>query len=142
MLSGGCCLAVVMGFSLRGLLGCRAQALRRGGFSSCAPWVQLPCGIRDHPRPGIKPVFPALAGGFQPTEHQEDPKVSFFDVYHTWCGRAQSLFSVPLFPTKGTVAHQAPLSMGFSRQEYWSGLPCLPPGDLSDPGIELPVLYH
>ena len=35
-----------------------------------------------------------------------------------------------------TVAHQAPLSMGFSRQEYWSGLPCLPPGDLPDPGIE------
>ena len=35
-----------------------------------------------------------------------------------------------------TVAHQAPLFMGFSRQEYWSGLPFLPPGDLSDPGIE------
>ena len=32
--------------------------------------------------------------------------------------------------------HQAPLSMGFSRQEYWSGLPCPPPGDLPDPGIE------
>ena len=31
---------------------------------------------------------------------------------------------------------QAPLSMGFSRQEYWSGLPCSPPGDLSHPGIE------
>ena len=35
-----------------------------------------------------------------------------------------------------TVAHQAPLSMGFSRQENWSGLPCPPPGDLPDPGIE------
>ena len=35
-----------------------------------------------------------------------------------------------------TVAPQAPLSMGFSRQEYWSGLPCPPPGDLPDPGIE------
>ena len=35
-----------------------------------------------------------------------------------------------------TVAHQAPLSMGFSRQEYWSGLPCPPPGHLPDPGIE------
>ena len=35
-----------------------------------------------------------------------------------------------------TVAHQAPLSMGFSRQEYWSGLPFPPPGDLPDPGIE------
>ena len=34
------------------------------------------------------------------------------------------------------VAHQAPLSMGFSRQEYWSGLSCPPPGDLPDPGDE------
>ena len=41
-----------------------------------------------------------------------------------------------LFVTQWTVAHQAPLSMGFSRQEYWSGLPCPPPGDLPDPGTE------
>ena len=38
--------------------------------------------------------------------------------------------------TPWTVAHQAPLSMGFSRQEYWSGLPYSPPEDLPDPGIE------
>ena len=42
---------------------------------------------------------------------------------------------VQLFATLGTVAHQAPLSMGFSRQEYWSGLPCPPPGARPDPGI-------
>ena len=36
-----------------------------------------------------------------------------------------------------TVAHQAPRSMGFSRQEYWSGLPCPPSGNLPDPGIKL-----
>ena len=42
--------------------------------------------------------------------------------------------------TLWTVAHQASLSMGFSRQEYWSGLPCPPPGDLPDPGIELAFL--
>ena len=41
-----------------------------------------------------------------------------------------------VFVTPWTVACQAPLSMGFSRQEYWSGLPCLPPGDLPDPGIK------
>ena len=41
-----------------------------------------------------------------------------------------------LFPTLWTVARQAPLSMGFSRQEYWSGLPFPSPGDLSDPRIE------
>ena len=39
---------------------------------------------------------------------------------------------VQLFATPWTIAHQAPLSMGFSRQEYWSGSPCPPPGDLSD----------
>ena len=48
-----------------------------------------------------------------------------------------SLFSrVRLFATLWTVALQAPLPMEFSRQEYWNGLPCSPPGDLSDPGIE------
>ena len=41
-----------------------------------------------------------------------------------------------LFVTPWTVAHQATLSMEFSRQEYWSGLPCPPPGDLQEPGIE------
>ena len=42
---------------------------------------------------------------------------------------------VQLFATLWTVACQAPLSMGFSRQKYWSRLPSPPPGDLSDPGI-------
>ena len=41
-----------------------------------------------------------------------------------------------LFVTPWIVAHQTPLSMGFSRQEYWSGLPCPPPEDLPDLGIE------
>ena len=39
--------------------------------------------------------------------------------------------------TLWTVAIQAPLSMEFFRQEYWSGLPCPPPGDLPDPGVKL-----
>ena len=46
------------------------------------------------------------------------------------------LSRVHLFVTQWTVARQAPLSMGFSRQEYWSGLPFPPPGDLPDPGME------
>ena len=50
---------------------------------------------------------------------------------------ALSCFSrVQLFMTLWTAAHQTPLSMGFSRQEYWSGLPHPPPGDLPDPGTE------
>ena len=52
-----------------------------------------------------------------------------------------SCFSrVWLFAVPWTVDLQAPLSMGFSQQEYWSGLPCSPPGDLPDPGIELASL--
>ena len=45
------------------------------------------------------------------------------------------LSRVWLFATPWTVAYQVPLSMGFSRQEYWSGLPFPSPGDLSNPGI-------
>ena len=44
--------------------------------------------------------------------------------------------SVQLFATLWTVACQAPLYMGFSWQEYWTGLPCPPPGNLPDSGIE------
>ena len=48
-----------------------------------------------------------------------------------------SCFShVQLFATPWTIVHQAPLSMGFSRKEYWSGLPCPLPGDLPNSGIE------
>ena len=43
---------------------------------------------------------------------------------------------VQLFVTLWTLAHQAPLSMEFARQGYWSGLPCPPPGDLPDSGSE------
>ena len=49
---------------------------------------------------------------------------------------AYSLSCVRLFATPWAVACQAPLSMGFSRKEYWSGLPCPPPGDLPNPGVE------
>ena len=68
---------------------------------------------------------------------------SFFWLYytvtsvnhmHVW---VLSCFSrVQLCAILWTVAHQAPLSMGFSRKEHWSGLPGPPPGDLSDPGTE------
>ena len=50
--------------------------------------------------------------------------------------KMKSLSHVQLFVTPRTVAYQAPPSMVFSRQEYWSGLPFTSPGDLPDPGIE------
>ena len=49
---------------------------------------------------------------------------------------ANHFHCVRLFVTLWTIAHQSPLSMGFSRQEYWSGLQCPSPEDLPDPGIE------
>ena len=49
---------------------------------------------------------------------------------------ASVLSRVQLSATSRAMAHQAPLSMGFPRQEYWSGLPFLAPGDLPDPGTE------
>ena len=56
-------------------------------------------------------------------------------VYSTF-DSMKLLSRVRLFATPWTVAHQAPQSMGFSRQEYWSGLPFPSPGDLPDPGIK------
>ena len=53
-----------------------------------------------------------------------------------WVSEVKSLSRVWLFVTPWTVAYQASLSMGFSTQEYWSGLPFLSPGDLPNPGIE------
>ena len=49
---------------------------------------------------------------------------------------ARMFSRIPLFATPWTAAHQAPLSVEFPRQEYWSGLPFPSPGDLPNPGIE------
>ena len=69
-------------------------------------------------------------------------EVSYFSIKKTHrslsCMPACSVAQL-LFATVWTAAHQAPLSTGFSRQEYWSGLPCPPLGDLPDSGIK-PVL--
>ena len=56
------------------------------------------------------------------------------------CLREGELSCAQLFATPWTIARQAYLSIGFSRQEYWSGLPCPPSGDLPDPGIKLKSL--
>ena len=70
---------------------------------------------------------------------------SFFTIWATregvltfpWCISVLSHFRhFQLFSTLWTGAHQVPLSMGLSRQDYWKGLPCPPPGDLPYPGIE------
>ena len=55
---------------------------------------------------------------------------------YRYCAVLSCFSRVQLLATLWTVAHQASLSMGFSRQEYWSGLPFPSPGDLLNPGIE------
>ena len=74
-----------------------------------------------------------LAKLFFTTEPPGKPAVL---ISRCMCMHAQLLQPCPTLWDPVTVAHQAPLSMGFSRQEYWSGLPCPPPGDLPDPGAE------
>ena len=85
--------------------------------------------LGDLPDPRIKPsspMAPALAGELFATEPPGKPKCYM-------CAK-----SLQLCPTATlwTVACQALLSVGFSRQEYWSGLPCSPPGDLPNPEIK------
>ena len=105
-----------------------AQAPLSIGFSRqeyWSGWVCPPPG--DLPDQGIEPRSPLCASG--PSRFS-----------HVW-----------LFATPWIAVCQVPLSMGFSRQDYWSGLPCLPPGDLPNPGLEpasltspalAGVLYH
>ena len=90
-------------------------------FSRQEHWNVLPCPPPgDLPDPGIRPSYslsPALANMFFTTEVKS--------LSHVW-----------LFANPWTVAYQAPQSLEFSRQEYWSGLPFSSPGDLPNPGIE------
>ena len=69
---------------------------------------------------------------FNQVFHHDSP----FHTISCICLHVQLLRRVQLFVTLWTIARQAPLSMGFSRQEYWSGLPCSPPGGLPNPGTE------
>ena len=68
-------------------------------------------------------------------EEQWYCEIIYSKLFHVMCV-CVDLCQVQLFATLWTVAHQAPLSMGFSRQEHWGGLPFPSPGDLPDPGIE------
>ena len=86
-----------------------------------------------HPVKGKKDeLFSKISLKFE--KMNQDQFIFSFDFMHA-C--VLSCFShIQLFVILWTVACQGPLSMGFSRQEYWSGLPSPPPGDLPNPGIE------
>ena len=66
----------------------------------------------------------------------QNKKIPSLGFTSSMCVCVKSLSRVQLFATLWTVAHQALLSMGYSRQEYWSGLPFPSPRDLPNPGIE------
>ena len=93
----------------------------------------------DLPSPGIELASPALADGFffffQITEHQGSPI-----LYVVWCGGLVSK-SWLNFATPWTVARQAPLSMVFSMQECWSGLPFSSLGIFPTQGLNTSLLH-
>ena len=62
--------------------------------------------------------------------------VYIYIYIYGFCVCTQLLHHVQLFSTPWTVTHQSPLSMGLSSQEFWSGFPFPPPGELPNPGIE------
>ena len=118
------------------------QASLSMGFSWQECWSGLLCPLPgDLPNAGIDRMSimsPAFADGFFTTSR------ATWEALFEKCVCVLSCFShIRLFATLWTVAHQASLSMGFSRQEYWSGLLCPLPGDLLDTGIELgfPTLH-
>ena len=77
----------------------------------------------------------AVATGLEKVSFHSDPKER--QCQRMLKVKVKSLSRVQLFATLWTVAYQAPLSMEFFRQEYWSGLPFPPSGDLPHPGTEL-----
>ena len=117
------------------------------GSSLCVIFGWEYCRELPFPDPGIEPESPAMAGRFLTTE---PPGKLLSKAKHTdiptsqcVCVCAKSLHLCPhnwTFGTPWTVACQAPVSMGCSRQEHWSGLPCPPPGDLPSSGVKPPFL--
>ena len=114
------------------------QAPLSMGFPRQEYWSGLPCPPpRDLPNPSLEPMSfmsPALAGWFFTTSTTWEVP---YPIDVCVCVCVLSCFShVLLFATLWTAVCQAPLSMGFSRQEYWSGLPCPLLGERPNPGIK------
>ena len=79
--------------------------------------------------------------GIEPASHFLHRQIDSLPLRYQWSMSPKLLCCVRLFVIPWTLACQAPLSMRFFRQEYWSGLPCSPPGDLPHPGMEVVVSY-
>ena len=99
-------------------------------------------GIPDHLTCLLRNVYAGQEAA--PESYMEQPSGSKLEKgYNKAIVNVKSLSCVQLFATPWTVDYQGPLSMGFFRQEYWSGLPFLSPGDLPNPGIKFgsPTLW-
>ena len=113
------------------------QAPLSMGFPGQDYWSGLPFpSPGDLPNPRIKPVSLHWQNYSLPLSPLGSRRYWLADVCVCMLHICMLLQPCPTLWDPVTVAHQAPLSMGFSRQEYWSGLPCPPPGDLPDPGAE------
>ena len=140
----------------------RAPPIKHGsavspGFHGCPAFLHRPFPLQSSPS---HPLDPSLCNQQQPspcdcltipklqlpaTAPSREPafllRVCMAVARTVWFSfclkvKVKSLSHVWLFATRWTVAHQAPSSMGFSRQEYWSGLPFPSPRDLPDPGVK------
>ena len=108
------------------------------GFFRQEYWSGLPVpSPGDLPNPGIEPRSPTLRAHTLTSEPPGKPIFELVLVISKQDAMLLLLLNQIMSNsvTSWTVDCQAPLSMGFPRQEYWSGLPFPPPGDLSDPGI-------
>ena len=96
-----------------------------------------------HTRWVTQPLFSRVVGKITADSRLHYTSWMIRVLFSSWCVCVHTqLLQSCLFATLWILAHQCPLSMGFSRQEHWSGLPCPPPGDRPNPGIETrsPVL--
>ena len=115
-------------------------ACGRHGFD---PWVgKIPSRRAWQPTSSCleNPYGQRSLAGYNPWGHKESDMTEQLSTWIFEClkvkVKVKSPSRVRLFATPWTVAYQTPPSMGFSRQEYWSGLPFPSPGDLSNPGIK------
>ena len=103
-------------------------------FFCLRKWSHSVCLTLCDPIDGSPPGFPIP--GILQARTLGWVAISFSNAWK-WKVKVKSLSGVWLLVTPWTAAYQAPLSMGFSRQEYWSELPLPSPGDLPNPGVEL-----
>ena len=111
------------------------QAPLSMGLSRQEYWSGLPSpSPGDLLNPGIEPGSPALQVDSLPLSYQGSPEPTKGNCVYVF---SHSVISDSLWSYGQTASCQAPLSMGFSRQEYWSGVLPPSPGDLPNPGTEL-----